>query len=140
MAFPLAFVVGRTRGLPLIAAAALALQVPLAWAGARVLELDGLTLALVLSTVLVLAALLVDLGTFAGAARGLLAAGLAVTGVTLAAFLPPALVFGSVVSAVIGLVLYVMLFALLRPRGLMASWHYLRALGGAESAGSARRA
>jgi hypothetical protein len=140
VAFPLAFVVRRTRGLPWIAAAALALQVPLAWAGARVLELDGLTLALAVSTVLVLAALLVDLGAFAGASRGLFAAGLVVTGVTLVAFLPPALVFDSVVSAVIGLVLYVVLFAVLRPRGLTASWHYLRALGGAESAGSARRA
>jgi hypothetical protein len=129
VAFPLAFVVGRTRGLPWIAAAALVLQVPLSWAGARVLDLDGLTLALAVSTIFVLAALLWDLGTLAGTARGLLLAGLAVAGLTLAAFLPPALLFGSLVSAAIGLVVYVGLLALLRPRGLTASWQYLRTLG-----------
>jgi hypothetical protein len=128
VAFPLAFVVGRTRGLPWIAVGALTLQVPLAWVGARALELDGLTLALAGSTTLVLGVLLADLGTLAGTARGLLVAGLAVTGLTLVAFVPPALLFGSGVSAAMGVVLYAMLLALIRPRGLTESWHYLRTL------------
>ena len=59
--FPLAFVAGRTRALPWIALAALALQVPLAWLGVELLELDGLALSLAVSTLLVLAALLVEL-------------------------------------------------------------------------------
>ena len=72
--FPLAFVAGRTRGLPWIALGALALQVPLAWAGAEVLELDGLALALAVSTLLVLAALLVELNALGGTIRRLGAA------------------------------------------------------------------
>ena len=69
--FPLVFVAGRTRGLPLISAGVLALQVPLAWAGGELFELEGLALALALSTSVVLAALLVELRAFALALRGL---------------------------------------------------------------------
>jgi len=127
--FPLAFVAGRTRGLPWIALAALVLQVPLAWAGASWLELDGLALALAITTVLILAALLAELRALADTARELLAASFVVAALTVAAFLPPALVFGPVVSAAVGLALYLVLFAVIRPRGLRASWSYLRALG-----------
>jgi hypothetical protein len=127
--FPLAFVSGRTRGLPWIALAALGLQVPLAWAGASWLELDGLALALALTTILVLGALLTELRALAGTARELLAAAFVVAGVTVAAFLPPALVFGPSASALVGLGLYLALFAVIRPRSLTESWHYLRALG-----------
>ena len=41
VAFPLAFVAARTAPLPWIALAALALQIPLAWLGSSLLELDG---------------------------------------------------------------------------------------------------
>jgi hypothetical protein len=47
---------------------------------------------------------------------------------TCAAFLPPALVSRGIVGAVVGLVLYVVLVAVVRPRGLTASWSYLREL------------
>jgi hypothetical protein len=127
--FPLAFVVGRTRRLPLIAVTALALQMPLAWGLADVLQLYGLAFALALTTGLVLGALLVELGAFAEAVRGLLHAAGVVTGIGVAAFLPVALVFGSFVSAAFGLLLYVVLLALIHPRGLATSWQYLRALG-----------
>lgn len=126
--FPLAFVANRTRGLPWIALAALILQVPLAWAGASWLELDGLALALAVTTVLILAALLAELRALAGTTRELLAAALVVGTLTVAAFLPPALVFSPLVSAVVGLALYLVLFAVIRPRGLRVSWSYLRAL------------
>jgi len=127
--FPLAFVAGRTRGLPLIALAAIALQVPLAWGAAAWLGLDGLALALALTTLLVLIALLVELDVLASAARPLGTAALVVGGLTVAAFLPPAVVLGSIPSAGVGLVLYVALFMLVRPRGLATGWRYLRALG-----------
>jgi hypothetical protein len=126
--FPLAFVAGRTRGLPWIALAALALQVPLAWAGARLLELDGLALSLGLTTLLILGALLRELHALAEAARRLTLAALVVAALTVAAFLPPALVLGSVSSALVGVAVYAALLALLRPRGLVAGWRYLRAL------------
>jgi hypothetical protein len=128
VAFPLAFVADRTRGLPWIALAALALQVPLAWIAARTLELNGLALALAVSTVLVLAALLHELAALRRAAPGLLTAGALVGGAVLVAFGLPALVLGPV-AAVVGLVVYVALVLVVRPRGLRASWAYLRAIG-----------
>jgi hypothetical protein len=128
VAFPLAFVAGRTRGLPLIAIAALAVQVPLAWAGASLLELDGLALSIGVAALLVLGALLRQLGVLGEAARQLALAALVVAALTVVAFLPPALVLGSVASALVGLVVYAALLALLRPRGLVAGWRYLRAL------------
>jgi hypothetical protein len=126
--FPLAFVAGRTRGLPWIALGALALQVPLAWAGAELLELDGLAIALAASTLLVLAALLVELHAFASTVRRLGAAAAFVAGLTVVSFLPPALVLDALAAAAVGVVLYVVLLALIRPRSLRDSWHYLRAL------------
>ncbi len=127
-AFPLVFVAGRTRLLPAIAAAALGLQVLLAWIAVEVAELDGLALALALSTLFVLAALLRELGALRPALRGLVVAAAFVCGLTLAAFVPPALLLGSAVAAAVGLVAYCALVALVRPRGFMASWSYLRAL------------
>jgi len=126
--FPLAFVAGRTRGLPWIALAALVLQVPLAWAGSSLLDLGGLALAMGLTTLLILGTLLRELDAFSATARALAKAALVVCGLALAAFLPPSLVLGSIASALVGLVLYVVLLALLRPRGLVAGWRYLRAL------------
>jgi hypothetical protein len=126
--FPLAFVAGRTRGLPWIALGALVVQVPLAWAGSALLDLDGLALALGLTTLAILAALLQELHALAPAMRRLGLAAAVVTGLSVVAFLPPALVLGSVASAVVGLSVYALLLALLRPRGLVTGWRYLRAL------------
>jgi hypothetical protein len=126
--FPLAFVAGRTRRLPWIAVGALALQVPLAWLGAEVLGLDGLALALACSTLAVLVALLAELGALAGTARSLIVAAVVVGGISVVSFAPPTLVLGAVPAALTGLLLYVVLFASLRPRALVQSWQYLRAL------------
>jgi hypothetical protein len=127
--FPLTFVAERTRGLLWIALAALVLQVPLAWAAAAILDLDGLALALGLTTLLILCALLVELGVLVVTLRGLALATLVVLVVTVATFAPPALLLGSAASAALGVVLYAVLLAVVRPRGLLASWRYLRALG-----------
>jgi hypothetical protein len=127
--FPLAFVAERTRRLPWIAAAVLALQVPLAWVGTSLLDLDGLAIALTCSTLVVLVALLVELDALERTARGLVAAAAVVGGLSAPAFILPALLLGALAAAVIGLVLYVALFAVVRPRALTLSWRYLRALG-----------
>ena len=50
LTFPLLFVRRRERLLPAIAVVALALQIPLAWLGARLFELEGLAAALALTT------------------------------------------------------------------------------------------
>ncbi len=126
--FPLAFVTGRLRPLPWIGLGALVLQALLAWLGSEAFELDGLAGALALSTSFVLAALLYGLGALRAGARGLLLAAGGIAGLTLLAFLPPALVLGSLASACTGLVLYALLVLFVRPRGLTQSWAYLRAL------------
>ena len=126
--FPLCFIVGRTRALPWIALGALALEVPLAWEGERLLHLEGLAVSLALSTFGVLAVLLRELHVLAAAFRGLLSAGAVVGTICVLAFAVPAIGLGPLASAVVGFVLYCGVLALLRPRGLQASWRYLRAL------------
>jgi peptidoglycan biosynthesis protein MviN/MurJ (putative lipid II flippase) len=126
--FPLAFVAGRLRALPWIGLAALVAQVLLAWIGAEVLELEGIALALAISSFVVLAALLVQLRAAAPGLKGVALAATVIAALTVAAFLPPALVSRGAVGALIGLVLYAGFVALVRPRGLTASWAYLREL------------
>ena len=128
VAFPLAFVAERLRPLPWIGAAALVLQVLLAWAFAGLLDLDGLAIALTLSTFLVLLALLKELDALFDGVRGVAVAAATIAVFTVVAFLPAGLVLGSVPGAMVGLAAYVALMALVRPRGLRASWAYLRAL------------
>ena len=128
VAFPLAFVAERLRPLPWIGAAALVLQVLLAWAFAGLLDLDGLAIALTLSTFLVLLALLRELDALFDGVRGVAVAAATIAVFTVAAFLPAGLVLGSLPGAMVGLAAYVALMALVRPRGLRASWAYLRAL------------
>lgn len=126
--FPLAFVADRLRALPWIGAAALAVQVLLAWIGEELLELDGLALSLAVSTLFVLAALLAQLGAVERGLRGIALAALVVAAFTCVAFVAPGLVAAGVASALLGIALYVALVALVRPRGLRESWAYLRAL------------
>jgi O-antigen/teichoic acid export membrane protein len=128
VAFPLAFVARRLRALPWIALVALAAQVLAAWLGTALFDLDGLAVSLAVTTVLVLALLLAQLDALEPTARGIVGAALVMAALTCVAFLPPAVLLGGVAGAVVGLGLYVALIALLRPRGLRASWAYLRAL------------
>jgi peptidoglycan biosynthesis protein MviN/MurJ (putative lipid II flippase) len=126
--FPLAFVTDRLRALPWIGAGALMAQLLLAWIGVELFELDGLALSLALSTLLVLAALLLQLGAAEQGLRGIALAAAVVAALTAGAFVPTALVAEGVVSALVGLALYTVLVAVVRPRGLRSSWAYLRAL------------
>jgi hypothetical protein len=129
VSFPLMFVVSRTRALPWTALAALAAQIPLAWLGERLLDLEGLALSLAISTFLVLGVLLWELGALAAAARGLLRAGAVVALIAVTSFGAAQLVPGAAISGAVGVVAYVLLLGLVRPRGLATSWRYLRALG-----------
>lgn len=128
--FPLLFVAGRSRALPLLAVAALALHVPLAWAARELLGLAGLALALALTTLAVLAGLLAALAprALAAVARGLVVPAALCATLALVAFGAPALVLDGIAAAAAGLVLYAGLLALTRPRGLTDAWAYVRAL------------
>ena len=128
VAFPLAFVVERLRALPLIAVVALGIHVLLAWTAVALADLDGLAVALAVSTAFVLAALLVELQALSPASRGLASAAAVIALLSLVGFLPAALLLGSLAAATAGLLTYVVLVALVRPRGLRTSWAYLRAL------------
>jgi hypothetical protein len=128
VAFPLAFVAGRTRLLPLVALAALAFQVPSAWLGAELFELDGLAVALTASTSLVLVGLLAMLGALGASVPDLLVAALVVGAVAVLTFGVSALVLGPVAGALAGLAAYVAVLGAARPRGLRSSWRYLRGL------------
>jgi hypothetical protein len=128
VSFPLAFVLGQTRALPWIGAAALVLQVPLAWGAVTVLGLYGLALSLAVSTGVVLCGLLWKLGVVGPTTRGLVAAAAAVAAIAGAAYVPPAFVLGATGAAVVGVVVYGLLVVAIRPRALRASWSYLRSL------------
>lgn len=128
VAFPLAFVTQRLRALPWIGVAVLTLQVLLAWLLSELLGLEGLGVALAVTTFLALAALLRELGAPRLGLRGIVIAATTVAGIAVASFLPLGLLLDGTVAAVAGLVLYGILLALVRPRGLSSSWSYLRAL------------
>lgn len=128
VAFPLLFVRGSARWLPLLAGAALGLHVVVEWAASRLLGLAGIAAGMALTTAAVLSVLLLRLGAFRAGASGLLVAA-AVLGVSaLGCFGVPRLVLTPIPAAAAGLVLYGALLALWRPPGLRAAWTYLRGL------------
>jgi O-antigen/teichoic acid export membrane protein len=126
--FPLVFVAGSARALPLIAVGALAITVPVAWAGQALLGLDGLAVALALINAAVLVAMLHVLGALGPTARGVIRGAAVIGAITIVTFAPAAIALTAVASAVVGLAGYVTVVAVVRPRGLRAAWSYLRAL------------
>jgi hypothetical protein len=128
VSFPLAFVAGRLRLLPVIGAVALAVQIALAWIGSELLELDGLAIALTISTLFVLAALLAQLEALEAGLRGIVRAAVVIAAVAAVAFAPANLLLGTLSAALAGVLLYVVIVAAWRPLGLTQSWGYLRAL------------
>jgi hypothetical protein len=128
--FPLVFVAGRTRRLPLLALAALAVHVPLAFAGQAAFGLDGLALALALTTGFLLGGALALLDVLALVARGLAVAAVVVAALAALAYAPAgfALDGSAVAAAAVGTLLYAAVVALVRPRPLVEAWRYLRTL------------
>jgi hypothetical protein len=127
--FPVVFVAQREGQLPLLALVAVVVQVPLAFAGQVLAGLDGLALSLAVTTGLVLAEMLRHLLALRATARGLLQAAGITACLALVAFAPPRAVFEPAAACATGLVLYGVLLAVVRPRGLRTAWHYLRSLG-----------
>lgn len=128
--FPLVFVAGGgVRRLPLLALATVVVHVPVALAGQIIGGLDGLAVALALTTALAVVGMLHGLHAIGSTVRGLGVAVATVGVLALVSFLLPWLVLGPVAAAAVGLAVYTLLLALVRPPGLVAAWHYLRALG-----------
>jgi hypothetical protein len=126
--YPLVFVRGRARWLPLLALAALGVQVLVEWGAQAAFGLGGVAAGLALTTALVLVALLARLGALARVTRGLVVAVAVCGGLGALAFGLPKLVVGPYLAAVAGLVAYAAVLALWRPPGLRQAWAYVRAL------------
>ena len=130
LAFPLLYVVERHRVLVPIALGAVALHVPVALALREALGIEGLAVALGITALGVLAALLFALSprALADAAFALARVAVAVGLIVAASFGLAALVLSDAFAALAGLAVYGALLALLRPRGLREAWTYLREL------------
>ena len=128
VAYPLLFVQGRARWLPVLAALALLLHVLVEWLLQRAFGLPGVAVGLGAITTLVLLAILRALGAARRTAYGLVLAAVVCGGLALVAYGLPRLVVGPVPAAVVGLIAYVLVLAAWRPRGLRDAWAYVRTL------------
>jgi hypothetical protein len=128
VAYPLLFVRGRARWLPLLAVGALGLHVLVEWGGRRIAGLAGVAGGLAVTTAGILAVVLFALGALAPTLRALLPAALVCGVVAAVAFAIPAALAGSVVAAVAGVIVYALVLGVGRPPGLRQAWAYLHSL------------
>ncbi len=129
VAFPLVFVASRVAPLPRIAAAALLGHVPLAIVAQRVAGLDGLAVALAISTALALLLVLRGLGAARSTVAALARPTAQVGALALIAFGAASLATAEAVpGAALGLAAFAVLVAVTRPAGLREAWAYLRSL------------
>lgn len=128
--FPLLFVAGRVRVLVPLALLAVVAHAGVAYGLREAFALEGVAVALALSTFLVVGLLLLSLSprmlvlTALGLARLVLVVGAVVA----ASFVVLGLTVGGFPAAAGGLALYALALAVLRPRPLREAWAYLRAL------------
>jgi hypothetical protein len=128
VAFPLIFVVGLGRTLPWIAGAIVLLHVPAAFGAGRLFGLSGLVLGMAVTTTIVLVALLVELGALRTTLPGLVRASALVAFLAAVSFVLPALLLPGATGALVGVLVYSGLVAVIRPPGLRQAWFYLRDL------------
>ena len=128
--YPLLFVMHRTRFLIPLALAGVVIDVPISIVCRSLWGLTGVTVALGVTTLLVVLGLMASLApkmlwlTVNGLGRLSLLVGAA----TALAFGGASLVFGAVPAAAAGLALYALLLLAMRQLGLAQAWHYVRAL------------
>jgi hypothetical protein len=128
VAYPLVFVRGRARWLPLLAAGALGLQVLVEWGARAAFGLAGVAAGLALATAAVLVVLLAALGALVRVSAGVAIAAIVCGCVAVLSFGLPRIVVGPVAAAAIGLVVYAAALAVWRPPGLRHAWAYVRTL------------
>jgi O-antigen/teichoic acid export membrane protein len=128
--YPLMFVMHRTRLLLPIAVGALVADIPISIAGRALWGLTGVTIALGVSTLLLVLALMasLSLGMLTLSALGLARLSLLVGAATALAFGGASLVLSAVPAAAAGLALYALLLVAMRELGLSQAWRYVRAL------------
>ena len=128
--YPLMFVMHRTRLLLPIAVGALLVDIPISIVGRTLWGLTGVTVALGLSTTLLVLALMASLSVrmLTLTALGLARLSLLVGAATALAFGGASLVLSAVPAAAAGLALYALLLLAMRELGLSQAWQYVRAL------------
>jgi putative peptidoglycan lipid II flippase len=128
--YPLLFVMHRTQLLIPLALAAVAVDIPISIAARSWWGLTGVTVALGISTLLLVLGLMASLAprmlalSFVGLGRLSLLVGAA----TALAFGGASLVLSAVPAAAAGLALYALILVALRQLGLTEAWQYVRAL------------
>ena len=102
----------------------------LTWTAVDAFELDGAALALTVSTLVVLAVLLVLLSprVLAESGRRLALGAAAIGALALVSFAVPARVLPDTAAAVVGVAAFAALLVAVRDRGLQQAWSYLRTL------------
>jgi len=128
--FPMIFVAGREKRLPLLAGLAIALHIVVTMAAVDAFELAGGAVALTISTGLVLVALLLLLSpeVLSRGASGLLVGAGLIGGLALVAFGAAGAVLPEGLAAVVGAVAFCAMLVAARPLGLRQAWGYLRTL------------
>jgi hypothetical protein len=128
--YPLLFVMHRTRLLIPLAIAAIAVDIPISIAGRALWGLTGVTVALGVSTLVVVFGLMAALAPrmLALTVVGLGRLSILVGAATALAFGGASLVLSAVPAAAAGLGLYALLLVAMRQLGLAQAWHYVRAL------------
>gem|GEM_PF-637281 len=126
--FPLVFIAHHAGRLPVIAGVVLVVHVPLAVIGQVVAGLWGLSIALAVSTALALALMLVLLDALRATVGDLVTATVVVGATAAVIFALGALLLRPPAAATLALAAYVGTVLAVRPRGLVRSWDYLRAL------------
>jgi hypothetical protein len=128
--YPLLFVMHRTRWLIPLALAGIVVDIPISIAGRLLWGLTGVTVALGVSTLLLVLGLMGALAPrmLALTAVGLGRLSLLVGAATVLAFGGASLVLSAVPAAAAGLALYALLLVAMRQLGLAQAWHYVRAL------------
>jgi hypothetical protein len=123
-------VMHRTRLLIPLAAAGIALDIPISIAGRSLWGLTGVTFALGAATLLLVLGLMASVSwrMLTLSLLGLARLSLLVGAATALAFGGAALLLSAVPAAAAGLALYALLLAAMRELGLSQAWRYVRAL------------
>jgi peptidoglycan biosynthesis protein MviN/MurJ (putative lipid II flippase) len=128
--YPLLFVMHRTRLLLPLAGAAILADIPISLVARSWGGLDGVALALGISTLLLDLGLMALLGrhVLVRAAFGLARLSLVVLAAAALAFGGAALLLATIPAAVVGVIGYTLILVSIRQLGLAEAWHYVRAL------------
>ena len=128
VSFPLLFVRGHVRWLPIFAIAILVAHGGVEWVCGRTGSLYAIPLGMAVSTAIVLVVVLRKLGALRATSPLLLGAGAACGGLAVVAFGGASWLPSHLAAAAVGLAAYGAVLAVWRPRGIRQAWAYVHEL------------